>query len=125
MPNLFECTGSSSCGNKVIYLGRGTSFNVRELVPDIDYTSLTSDNFIAEIVDWPRTTNSTNGGEISSYVDAIVNASTMTKTYDNLSGIFTIDNAYFRAGAKSRGASTSATSNLVIDVYLITEEIEK
>lgn len=125
MPNLYGCTGSSSCGNKVIYLGQGTSFNIKEVAPDIDHTVLTSDNFIVEVLGWPRTTSSSSSGEISSYVDAIMNANNIEKIYNNNSGILTINNAFAKATGKSRGASTTTTSNLNIHVYLVTGEIEK
>lgn len=44
MANLFRCGAGS--GVEVYYLGEGIDFNIKELLPDVDYTKLTVDNFI-------------------------------------------------------------------------------
>ncbi len=126
---LFRCEGtppmeSSGYGNKVIYLGSGISFDVKALVPDIDYSKLTNDNFIVEVLGWSAATKQTSNGEISSYVTAKVTANTIGKNYNNSSGVLVINNAKVTAGASSRGASTSVTSELNINVYLVSGNIE-
>lgn len=49
MANLFRCGGGAAGGKQVYDLGTGTSFNIRNLFPEIDYNQLTADNFIVAI----------------------------------------------------------------------------
>lgn len=84
---------------KVYYLGTGTNFNIKNLLPEIDYTTLTNENFIVGA-------NNFSGGGTShntcgyasrnglSNGDLAVNSSNIypSYSYNNSTGILTITN---------------------------------
>ena len=95
MANLFRCVETvinNPGGAKVYYLGEGTSFNIPELLPDIDYTTLTGKNFIVGI-------SGLKGGTTSQVASTSTNQNFQAKiadigaisiSYSQSSGLLTI-----------------------------------
>ena len=102
--NLQEQANSS----KIYSLGSGTSFDIKTLVPSVDYTKLTINNFIVA-----TTTLSASTGDIrkgGSWVGGGVSISAsmnITKSYDATTGILTA----YSAGTLSAGDPAAGGSS--------------
>ena len=81
----------------MVYLGAGTSFNIKNMFPTVDYTRLSVHDFVVGF-----TTAYASGGtsESSSAKSA---SSTITKNYDNSIGVLTL--SINTASAKNSGGS--------------------
>lgn len=113
----------------VIYLGTGTSFNIKTLLPDIDYTKLTIENFIVGGLSAPdmMTTNYTTGaGNVED--KAAARGFKIGKTYNASTGILSLSGASQRIQIhkNSTGYSSWAASNQNINcfAYLVIGNIE-
>lgn len=113
----------------LIYLGTGTSFDVKNKLPNnIDYSKLTSDNFIVEATSKDSTTigGYTSGGANSDYITA---RTSLTKTYNPETGILT---SYYNVYAIGHLFSSNSGSwftkpvdwNLDVKAYLVIGEIK-
>ena len=73
-----------------IYLGTGSSFDIKKLLPEIDYTKLTSDNFVVGAVsgNYKNTSTLHRGTEKDSY--AAISGFTIGKIYNSNTGILTL-----------------------------------
>lgn len=74
---------------KLIRLGTGTSFNIRELLPNVDYTQLTADNFILRA----SGTASESTQRVKEHVKASVSlgaSMSFTKSYNASTGVLNI-----------------------------------
>lgn len=101
-------TASSS---KVVSLGTGTSFNVSSYA---GYQNFTSDNFIVEIVSLPSVIGASTGK--AGYYPGTTGC-TITKTYNNQSGILTIGGLTQKATiSDSYGTTVYATANQTVNV---------
>ncbi len=83
--------------NKIYYLGTETYYDISKILPEIDITKLTEENFIISIDNFSGDSTSHNTcdfvknnsfGDVMSSVGKI----TPTYTYDSSSGILKIDN---------------------------------
>ena len=115
--------------NAVVYLGRGTSFDLKTKVPDIDYTSLTSDNFIAVV----KSLSSLSGQDSTrdhNYLSGRIVPFNLTVSYNNSTGVVTVggvyygfyvclDDSYLYCTDDARGYANASP-----DVYLVTGKIE-
>lgn len=146
MANLFRCSSigeSGAGGAQIYYLGTGTSFNIPALLPDVDYTQLTADNFIVGIGDMtglntgsgapssPRSI-STSGKSMIYVAPAVNDVSAVSKTYNASTGTLKIANytqkitvRYSLASATSQW-TTASTTNLshTAFAYLVMGEIK-
>ena len=112
---------------KVYYLGSGTSFDLKTLLPDVDYTTLTAANFIVEAGNKALTT-------VSSYStggsgDYIQGRGTLTKSYAPSTGILTAYyNMYSIVHIHCDNGAQYFTKpinwNLSVKAYLVIGEIE-
>lgn len=129
---LYETTINSK--QDIYYLGTGTSFDIKTLLPDVDYTKLTVDNFII-----PLGTSTLEGGFYDAnggvyiYFDGIGNKTaniniTLSKAYDNQTGILTIANntaALLLIGYSNNwNGSSYIRTNITPSVYLVMGEIQ-
>ena len=78
---ILRKVNSQSGGVTLVDLGTGTSFDVKTLAPNVDYTQLTSDNFIIELTNSESTGNSGTGGKTS-----VRGYSVKTKNYNSETG---------------------------------------
>ena len=135
MANLFRCGGGSgAAGAKIYNLGNGTSFNIRNLLPDVDYSALTADNFIVSLSSVPQTSFASGGhGGNNISVTGTLNAFSMQKTYDNSTGIFSIPNKKLTLHGLARWQNGDRwetyyenfpQSDMVITVFLVVGEVE-
>lgn len=101
-----------------IYLGNGTSFNIGSLVPNVDYTKLTSDNFIVGV---SALASSSYTGSSKSYSGSILDGFTLTKSYNASTGILSLSGTYARASAKGNdgGRYCTCTGYCTCFAYLI------
>lgn len=86
--NLYDKVNTS----KIYYLGQWSNFDLKILLPDIDYTELTAENFIVQVDSMSKsqsaaTVQSTSGYSSYAY-SAISNGATLSKTYNSSTGIF-------------------------------------
>lgn len=132
LDELYETTINSK--QDIYYLGTGTSFDIKTLLPDVDYTKLTVDNFII-----PLGTSTLEGGFYDAnggvyiYFDGIGNKTaniniTLSKAYDNQTGILTIANntaALLLIGYSNNwNGSSYIRTNITPSVYLVMGEIQ-
>lgn len=93
---LTEVADAIREGTQVFYLGTGTSFNIKTLLPDVDYTTLTSSNFIVcqSILNGSGyqgdsfTPNSDGNYNAGSYLS--VGGSTPSYSYNATSGVLSV-----------------------------------
>lgn len=100
-------------------MGSGSSFDLKTLVPGIDYSSLTSDNFIVGTSGISRTRGSYVDGSYCYYPVVTLN-SDLTKSYNSGTGVLTLSggdytlyggaaNAAWCSGAGSVGTTVVPT----------------
>ena len=77
-------------GSAGYYLGTGSTFNIKELLPDIDYTSLSNSNFIVGAVSGNSIATARVYRGTEKNTDAIVYGFSVTPTYDATTGILTL-----------------------------------
>ena len=83
--------GPNSNLKHVYYLGTGTSFNIKTLLPEIDYASLTPDKFIIGLSGIPSGSTSSTEMGISRYTaSASLSGASLTKSYNTSTGVLTI-----------------------------------
>ena len=112
--------------SNVYYLGQGTSFDVKSLLPNIDYTKLTIDNFIVEIVSMPSAAAGvvlySAGGN---WGGAVAGGFNTSKTYNTDTGILTISaKQTITRTCNNSDLQTFATQTAVTNVYLVGGEIK-
>ena len=96
-----------SNGVKAINLGMGTSFNIQTLLPNVDYTQLTDDNFVIATSSTTYLSGSGGYGEDETFFGNVATV----KNYDNQTGVLT---CYTRWNADGRG-----TINSNVQVYYV------
>ena len=136
MANLFRCGngGSSGGGAKIYYLGKGTSFNIAELLSDVDYTKLTVDNFIVGICDLNFAyTSAMKVSTTYMYRAYLSMPDPINKSYESTTGILSIENydqevllQRTTSSSQSTGFYTLAkdTANHTCFAYLVLGDIE-
>lgn len=114
--------GSVAGGPVNVYcLGKGTSFDIKTLLPSIDWTKLVLDNFFISIDSEPQyQVYYSNPDTVGSGYSWIYNTITMTKQYNN--GIFT---AYGNLSCKYNYYATAhqnqtVNHTLAVNAYLVT-----
>ena len=95
--NSFE---SGKQSNSFTDLGTGTSFDIKTLLPNVDYTKLTKDNFIVGISSVPSVSSSgmeniiagTYGYKVNTDYKVTTTASgiTISKSYNSSTGVLTV-----------------------------------
>ncbi|MDD3369938.1 MAG: hypothetical protein PHP50_13840 [Lachnospiraceae bacterium] len=108
-----------NAGSTIYCLGSGTTFDIKTLLPDVDYTKLTKDNFIIKVI--------SSSVSLDEDITSIYHLTTTPQvTYDAITGIATLtglSNSYYRSyydGAKH----VSLSNSISIMVYLIDGEVE-
>ena len=115
----FKVNGSTD-GVDVYYLGQGTSFNVATLCPNIDYTTLTADNFVVEPV------SSQSSGEAWGNVMEVGSKVIKSKFYDVQTGVLSANYQgggwYWYRGSETYTRSRYSTS--AVKAYLVIGQIK-
>ena len=112
---------SQSGGVTLVDLGTGTSFDVKALAPNVDYTTLTNDNFfVSDISDTsiPANTStypfsSAGWAKVRHPVGFYGGSVSETKSYDNSTGIL----SFYITGSGSGGATETSCSNCQRLIY--------
>lgn len=115
--------------SQVYCLGTGDSFNIQTLLPKVDYTKLTANNFIVEHIN----VGGAVGTQLQSDWDAInlgahaylqTDASSISKSYNKTTGVFTVGNKTVYSHVTSeKGLRGSVSSPIGTKTYLIMGEI--
>ena len=105
--------------SKIYSLGTGISFDIKELVPNIDYTKLTVSDFIVEVVEENKRINAYGGDTTNGHYS--FDESELIKEYNNETGILT---AYLHLQTDIKGWSNEPIYNTVttkvnVNAYLI------
>lgn len=111
-----------AAGN-VYYLGTGTSFDIKTLLPDVDYAKLTSDNFIVGCntsSSTPRE-NKRPGNADNEWVNA--NISSISVNYDNSTGILSLSGGVLSVAGGGVLSVYNKDAQLPIFAYLVTGNI--
>ncbi len=112
MKNLIKIKGG---GNIPILLGTATSFNVKTLVPNVDYTKLTADNFFIKSV--------SGVGDFEVSVSGIqehpYGKGSFTKSYNASTGVLSCYYGVTAYGKYNGAVMGSETKNASVTVYLI------
>lgn len=125
LTNALDELYTKSNGASIIHLGTGTSFDIKTLLPDIDYTNLTSDNFIIA----PASASIYFSGTTVSGSISQSRGTSFTKSYDATTGVLTISNYYsqFSIGDWSKSGTHRVTGDVSLgtfNAYLINGKIE-
>lgn len=117
--------GGSGGGSRVIYLGKGTSFDLSQILSD-DYTSLTADNFIVGISAKSSASASyTPSGTSKQTYTATGAALSITKSYDSSTGALTLGGYTETVTVRSSSGGTGTTNtNCTCFAYVVLGEIE-
>ena len=113
---------SSNTGCNIYCLGTGTSIDLTTLLPDIDYTTLTVDNFIIGDPESIRLSASTADG--CDPAGSVSGTKNFVKSYNSSTGIFTYIVSYSVQSNSGRYARNSACTLNNCKVYLILGDIE-
>ena len=105
-----------SSSSAVYYLGTATSYDIKTLFPQIDYTALTSDNFL--IVASGTCTNTYRNSFNFAFVEETVIGP--SASYDATTGILTVTNTY---GQGRVNDGNSGKCSLNDKVYFITKNV--
>lgn len=103
------------CGERfesnLYYLGTGTSFTVKNTITD-GYASLNANNFIVGLVSFPSMQSTLTGTppHYSQYISAGDGGSTLSKSYNSSTSVFTT-NKYTYLVAQKAGSAVLATAN--------------
>lgn len=122
--NSYYSMGQAT-GCRVLYLGAGTSFDLSTLnLDDIDYSTLTKDNFIVEATG--SSTNKGSDSHVDNYNTGALAEANVTKNYNADIGILTAyvsckGGYYTNAGSVF---SESITAKLSVKAYLVVGTIE-
>ena len=114
-------TDELNSSNKVYYLGTSNTYNIKTLFPDIDYTTLTNNNFLVVTTgSCSKTpTNYCYGQTAETYTQKAYGASW---SYNSNTGALSVTAAYTYDGG-FYGTSMTSTCSLPFKVYLITGSI--
>lgn len=110
---------------KVYNLGTGTSFDIKTLVPDVDYTQLTEDNFIVGTTSGTGLDTTASLSTGGTYY-AKTNGLSITKSYNASTGILSVSvtpyTHYFR-GNGTNNPSVNWTSSVTVFAYVVIGQI--
>lgn len=109
-----EITGTMEAG-AVYYLGTATTYNIKNMFPNIDYTSLTASNFLV-VSQGSGESHVSNGSEQTCWLRAYTYGSSVS--YDNTTGQVTINRASSKANC-----SQNVTRYFTAHTYLVTGTI--
>lgn len=104
-----------SSSSNVYYLGTATTYNIQNMFPDIDYTSLTASNFLV-VSQGSGESHVSNGSEQTCWLRAYTYGSSVS--YDNTTGQVTINRASSKANC-----SQNVTRYFTAHTYLVTGTI--
>lgn len=122
---------SVSGGVEIYYLGEGTEFDISTLLPNVDYTKLTENNFIIGIKEIAKgSTKPMSNVNYKSY--AFLESVTPSKAYDASTGILSIldyKTTLYQKGSTSSSSNsfvTKASVNIspICHAYLVIGEIK-
>lgn len=110
---------------KVYSLGTGTSFDIKTLYPEIDYTKITEDNFIVGATSLSAGTPmlAKVGSWVGSQVSISVNVNT-SKSYDASSGILTVSSSGSLTCGDAAGGWSSGKISSGASAWLVLGTIE-
>ena len=105
--------------SKIYPLGTGVSFNIKELVPNVDYTKLIVSDFIVEVIDTNRRIVAYGGDTTNGHYSFA--ESELIKDYNAETGVLT---AYLHLQTDIKGWSdepiyNTATTKVNVNAYLI------
>ena len=119
---ILRKVNSQSGGVTLVDLGTGTSFDVKTLAPSVDYTSLTTDNFIVEVSDVSSRANGT-GSHSGSAGNYTTGSFVLTKSYDSVNGILsaygTVGSYYVAQQTGKLYATGSSSAVGDVHTYLV------
>lgn len=104
-----------SSSSNVYYLGTATTYNIKTMFPNIDYTSLTASNFLV-VSQGSGESHVSNGSEQTCWLRAYTYGSSVS--YDNTTGQVTINRASSKANC-----SQNVTRYFTAHTYLVTGTI--
>lgn len=117
-------TLSSNLG-EVYYLGTSTSYNLATLLPNIDYTKLTADNFIVSVNSMPSVrTNTWTNGECHPYARAT--GLSVSKSYNKDTGKLSISASQriYATNGDNNSDVAHVDQSCSFKVYLVTGSIK-
>ena len=103
---------------QIIFLGNALTYNIKELYPDIDYASLTNDNFIVGIKYISTTATSWSFSNGTSGAGTTSRSCTISSSYDKNTGILTISNTT-PITIVTPNSSSAINSTTTVFAYLI------
>ena len=118
-------TKASVISGNIYYLGEGTSFDLKTIIPSVDYTKLTADNFIVEAQSKASTTigGFTSGGPSSDFIQG---STTLNKSYNASTGVLSAHYNVYAIGHLYTGDKAWYTKainwNLNVKAYVIVNE---
>ena len=80
----------SSGASNIYYLGTGSSFDLKSLLPNIDYSSLTIDNFIVSTISISSGSYISYAWSCSNSPQTYLDGSSLIKSYNNTTGILSL-----------------------------------
>lgn len=110
---------------EVYYLGTSTSYNLATLLPNIDYTKLTADNFIVSVNSMPSVrTNTWTNGECHPYARAT--GLSVSKSYNKDTGKLSISASQriYATNGDNNSDVAHVDQSCSFKVYLVTGSIK-
>ena len=104
--------------NSVYYLGTGTSFDIKTLLPDIDYESLKENNFIVCTVSGSATASCSTNSATQRNTSA---SFTPTKSYTN--GVLSVAGLSNNGSDSGTKGSINVWGGINVSVYLVVGDI--
>lgn len=121
---MFTSEQNSNLG-EVYYLGTSTSYNLATLLPNIDYTKLTADNFIVSVNSMPSVrTNTWTNGECHPYARAT--GLSVSKSYNKDTGKLSISASQriYATNGDNNSDVAHVDQSCSFKVYLVTGSIK-
>ena len=104
--------------NSVYYLGTGTSFDIKTLLPDIDYGSLKENNFIVCTISGSATASCSANSATERNTSA---SFTPTKSYTN--GVLSVGGLSGTGANSGTKGSINVWGGISVSVYLVVGDI--
>lgn len=105
-------------GSEIIYLGTGTSFDIKKLYPEVDYSKLTTNNFFIEAQSFDTGNNGATSSTLAMYTRQKGYYTASAKSYNSSTGILTVTKATVKA-TTTNDSSFSAVATKESKVYMV------
>jgi len=134
MDGLYDIANELENSSKVYYLGIGTTFNISELLPDVDVSTLTNDNFVVGSNKYSGGNTGTNTCSwATAYDDMLAYSGPIVPnfTYNKETGVLSITNTTSLTTIRGQDCNVSYTwkdlknsnSSLQMFAYLILGDV--